>query len=126
MEAAVFTALAGRPVEPAPAQRFAAISFFDFGTGYVRAIQGADDIGRLPYVHALKLKVAPGDALAPVRSSSTRHGYAVVTAATQRQADERLADVRARLSVVTSPDGELPASAGRHHMHSPTTAKTKD
>lgn len=101
MEAAVFAALAGDPVEPAPATRFAAISFFDFGTGYVRSIDGEHEVDRQPHVHALKLKIAPGDALTPVTSSSTRHGYVVVTAATVRQADERLADVRARLNVVT-------------------------
>lgn len=109
MEAAIFTALAGGPVEPPPALRFAAISFFDFGVGYVRAIEGADDVYQQPYVHVLKLKVAPGDGLTPVTSSSTRHGYAVVAAATEQQADERLTDVRARLGVVTSPDGEPPA-----------------
>ena len=41
-----------------------------------------------------------------------RHGYVVVAGATQRQADERVADARARLSVITSSDGEPPA----HHM----------
>ena len=125
MEAAVFTALAGGPVEPAPATRSAAISFFDFGTGHVRSIEGAGDVDRLPFVHALKLKVAPGDALTPVRSSSTRHGYVVVAAATERQADEHLAEARARLSVVTSPDGEPLARAG-HRTHSQTNEKAKD
>jgi biotin carboxylase len=126
METAVFTALAGGPVEPAPAAtRFAAISFFDFGTGYVRAIEGADDVDRLPFVHALKLKVAPGDALTPVRSSSTRHGYVVVAAATERQTEERLAEARALLSVVTSPDGGPSAPVG-HRTHSQTSEKAKD
>jgi biotin carboxylase len=125
VEAAVFTALAGDPVEPPPAPRFGAISFFDFGTGYLRAIEGAHDIDRQPYVHALKLKVGPGDALTPVTSSSTRHGYVVVAAETAQQADERLADARARLNVLTSPGSEPSAPAGRHRTHSLTTAKTE-
>ena len=118
MEAAVFTALAGGPVEPLPAQRLGVISFFDFGTGDVQAIEGAEDVS--PAAHTStrsKLKVAPGDALTPVSSSSTRHGYVVVTAATQRQADERLADARARLSIVTSSDGEPPAHRRRTCIH---------
>ena len=118
MEAAIFSALAGGQVEPPPAARFGAISFFDFGAGYVRAIEGAHDVDRQPYVHALKLKVAPGDVLKPVTSSSTRHGYVVVAAETVQQADGRLADARARLNVVTGLDTEQPALAGRHCRHS--------
>jgi biotin carboxylase len=101
IEAAVFHALAGAAIEPPPARRFAAISFFDFGTGRVRAVDGVDDVLRLPYVHALKLKFRRGDALLPVVSSETRHGYVVVDAESEQQAAERLATVRAALRVLT-------------------------
>lgn len=104
MEAAVFAALAGRSIEAPQAMRYAAISFFDFGTGHVRAIDGAEEVGALPYVHALKLKTGPGTTLAPVTSSATRHGYVVVAGATEHEADERLADARARLRVHTRRD----------------------
>lgn len=101
VEAAVFTALAGRPVpRPAPV-RVGCISFFDFGTGRVRAIDGVDAVAALPFVHSLTLKVAPGDRLSEVRSSRTRHGYVVVDAASAPQAAQRVAAVRALLTVRT-------------------------
>lgn len=106
IEAALFRALAGGPVEPGPAQRLGCISFFDLGSGRVRSIGGAEAIRRLPFVHALKLKVGPGDVLRPVTDSQSRHGYVVIDAASEEQAQERFGAVRALLQVVTHPESE--------------------
>jgi biotin carboxylase len=117
MEAAVFAALAGRSIEPPPAVRYAAISFFDFGTGHVQAIDGVEEVSTLPYVHALKLKTRAGRTLPPVTSSATRHGYVVVAAATEQEADERLVDARARLRARTRRDSQAVATAPRAINH---------
>jgi len=117
MEAAVFAALAGGSIESPPALRYAAIAFFDFGTGHVRAIAGAEEVAALPYVHALKLKIHPDRTPAPVTSSATRHGYVVVAAATEQEADERLVDARARLKIRTQRDEQAVVTAPRALTH---------
>jgi biotin carboxylase len=115
IEAAIFHALAGRPIAPPPALRRAAIAYFDFGVGRVQSIEGARDLCAQTYVHALKVNARPGQALAPVTSSASRHGYVVVAATGERTADECLADARARLRVRTcSPAGAAPARARQH------------
>jgi biotin carboxylase len=106
IEAALFRALAGGPVDPGRAQRLGCISFFDLGTGRLRSVGGVDAIERLPFVHALKLKVRPGDVLRPVTDSQSRHGYVVIDAAAEEQAGERFGVVRALLQVVTHPEAE--------------------
>lgn len=105
IEAAIFRALAGAPVAPTRARRLGWISFLDFGTGRVEAITGADEVRRLPFVHALTLKIEPGDVLTPVASSQTRHGYVAGEAASEEQAAARMAAARALLRVVTSAGG---------------------
>ena len=106
IEAALFRALAGGPVDPGRAQRLGAVAFFDLGTGRLQSVGGVDAIARLPFVHALKLKVRPGDVLRPVTDSQSRHGYVVIDAASEEQAGERFGVVRALLQVVTHPDAE--------------------
>jgi biotin carboxylase len=103
IEAAVFRALAGGPVEPGPAHRLGCIAFFDFGTGLVRSVTGVEEVLRLPFVHDLKVKVKAGDRLSPVVSSQARHGYVVVDAGTEEQAALRVTAVRECLHVEVDP-----------------------
>ncbi len=102
IESAVFRALAGEPAKPRAAKRLGCVSFFDFGPGRVQALEGAEEVRRLPFVHALVLKFDRGDVLGPVSSSATRHGYVVIDAAHEREAAERLAAVQGLLRVVTT------------------------
>jgi biotin carboxylase len=99
IEAALFRALAGDPVEPATAERLGCIAFLHLGSGRLRSVRGLDEIRRLPFVHALKLKVAPGDVLRPVTDSASRHGWVVIDAASEAQAGERFAVVRSLLQI---------------------------
>lgn len=107
IEAAVFRALAGGAVAPGPPTRHGCISFLDLGSGRVRSVRGADEVRALPWVHELKVKVAPGDTLTPVVSSGSRHGYVVIDATSEQQAAERLTAVRSLLRIDTGA-GERP------------------
>ncbi|WP_433241345.1 ATP-grasp domain-containing protein [Streptosporangium sp. CA-135522] len=111
IEAAVFRALAGKPVRPGAATRTACVSFFDFGPGRVESVAGLEEAGRLAFVHELRLGFGPGDVLPPVVDSGSRHGHVVVEAASEKQANERTAVVRALLRVVVRPDDRPSSSA---------------
>jgi biotin carboxylase len=101
LEAAIFEALAGRPVTVPAAGRVASICFFQLPEGRVASVDGLAEITGLPYVHALKVKFQPGDEVPRIVDSSTRHGYVVVDAASAEEAADRLATVRDLLRVTT-------------------------
>ncbi|MFD7703700.1 ATP-grasp domain-containing protein [Streptomyces caelestis] len=114
VEAAVFHALAGVPVEPPTARHTASVGFFLLPAGRLRAVRGLDAIRALPYVQTLHFPFSPGDELPRVTHSSARHGYVVVDAESPAEADHRIARVRellrvdVRETVAAVPDGFQP------------------
>jgi biotin carboxylase len=115
IERAVFDTLAdGRPAEPPVPRRYAAIRFFRQPPGRLAGTGDTDAIRALPQVHALHFPYAPGDLLPPVTSSATRHGYAVVDAASPQEAERLLDQVESMLAVsVTETTGLRPEGATR-------------
>jgi biotin carboxylase len=105
IEAAVFRALAGKPVEPVIASRVGCITYFQLRPGRLEMVTGLADIGELPYVHELGFPFSTGDLVPETVSSATRHGYVVFAAASAYQARERANLLRGRLRAVTSPEG---------------------
>lgn len=97
IEAAVFAALAGRPVRPPAPHRSAAVDFFLLAAGRLETVHGLDEIRGLPYVRALHFPFGPGDELPRTVDSATRHGYAVVEADSPAEAARRVTHVRALL-----------------------------
>ncbi|MFD9129206.1 acetyl-CoA carboxylase biotin carboxylase subunit family protein [Kitasatospora sp. NPDC059571] len=95
-EAGLFEALAGRPVPPVRAQRYARVAFFRLPAG---APDPAADLARLravPHVHDLQAPPPPG------RPGDDR-GRVVVHAATPDEAAERVAAVLRELGAEPSP-----------------------
>jgi biotin carboxylase len=102
IEAAVFEALAGRPVETASAVRSAAISFFQLEPGRIERLEGLDAIPQLPYVHDLRFPYGPGDELPVTVHSGSRHGFVVVEGADGHEADQRARTAKELLKVTYS------------------------
>ncbi|HET9140733.1 ATP-grasp domain-containing protein [Actinophytocola sp.] len=105
IEAGVFQALAGKPVEPAIASRVGCVAFFQLQPGRLESVDGLDEIEALPYVRELKFPFRQGDLVPETVSSGTRHGHVVFAAATAAEAQLRADQLRGRLRAVTSPDG---------------------
>ncbi|MFF5307552.1 ATP-grasp domain-containing protein [Streptomyces sp. NPDC013161] len=99
IEAAIFEALAGRPVTPAPAARSAAISFFQLEPGRIEKVQGEDSIRELAYVHDVRFPYGPGDELPVTVHSGSRHGFVVVEGADARETEERARTAKELLGV---------------------------
>ncbi|MFJ3422114.1 ATP-grasp domain-containing protein [Streptomyces sp. NPDC086082] len=99
IEAAIFEALAGRPVTPGPVERSAAISFFQLEPGRIDHVQGQDAIGELAYVHDLRFPYGPGDELPVTVHSGSRHGFVVVEGADARETEQRARAAQELLTV---------------------------
>ncbi|WP_198035149.1 ATP-grasp domain-containing protein [Streptacidiphilus rugosus] len=120
IEAAIFEALAGRDVVPAPAVRSAAISFFQLEPGPITAVGGLDAIGRLGHVHDLNFPYGPGDRLPVTVHSGSRHGFVIVDGSDAEQTEQRAAAAKALLRL-TRPDAP---AVGRGSAAAMDPAKT--
>lgn len=106
VERAVFDTLAEeRPAEPPVPHRYAAVRFFRLPPGRLAGTGDLDAVRDRPEVHALHFPYAPGDVLPPVTSSATRHGYAVVDAASPQEAERRLDHVESLLAASVTETG---------------------
>lgn len=101
IEAAMFRALAGKPVRVEPAHRVGCVSFFQLPPGRLVSVEGLDEIRALPFVHELRFPFAPGDTVPEIRNSGSRHGHVVIDAASEAEVDRRIAQVRALLRATT-------------------------
>jgi biotin carboxylase len=70
--------------------------------GVVSAIDGLDEVRALPGFVELRIDVACGDEVGPVRCSSDRAGHVIATGATQAEAIARCEDMIARIRIGTS------------------------
>ncbi|WP_405644310.1 ATP-grasp domain-containing protein [Streptomyces sp. NBC_00019] len=111
IEQAIFAGLAGTPAGPAEATATAVVRFFAFPPGHVDEIRGLDTVAGLGYVDELNLRPSPGDTLAEVRDSKSRHGHVIVSGATAEQARDRVAEVLAAIELVI--DGTPVRADGR-------------
>ncbi|MGW2955869.1 ATP-grasp domain-containing protein [Streptomyces eurythermus] len=100
IEQAIFASLAGRPAPIPQATATAIVRFFTFPPGRVGEIRGLETVAGLAYVDELSLRLNPGDTVAQVRDSKSRHGHVIVHGATAEQARARAARVLAALEVV--------------------------
>ncbi|MFI8101504.1 ATP-grasp domain-containing protein [Streptomyces sp. NPDC086023] len=109
LEAGIFRALAGEPVTTPAPERYAAIGFFRLPAGRLESVDGLAELAELPYVHAVVFPFAPGDVLPHTTDSGSRHGYAVVDAASPAGAAERIASVQAglRATITATPKDTL-------------------
>ncbi|MCB5165693.1 ATP-grasp domain-containing protein [Streptomyces bambusae] len=107
IEAWIFRALAGEPVAPPAAERYAAIEFFRLPPGVLASVTPAEQVLAAPDVHALHFPLRTGDRVKPVTDSATRHGYAVVDAATPAAAAARLAELYRTLAPVVAEPAPL-------------------
>ncbi|WP_328973781.1 ATP-grasp domain-containing protein [Streptomyces sp. NBC_00239] len=112
IESWIFRALAGEPVVPPSAHRYAAIEFFRLPPGRLESAAPAAEVTAAPHVHALHFPFAPGAEIKPITDSSTRHGYAVVDAPTPAEAAVRLSAVLDTLRPVVSTPTHLMEGAG--------------
>lgn len=103
-EAAVRMALgeAVPPPPPGPA-RHTAVHLLAASPGTVTAVHGLADVLAHPCVVEAEVSVAPGDVVAPVRSSAERVGQVLLAADDPDLLTAALADVRAALRVETRP-----------------------
>ncbi|GAB3513070.1 ATP-grasp domain-containing protein [Phytohabitans suffuscus] len=100
LERAIFAALAGRPTSPTPHTGTALVRFFTLPSGRIDSVHNVESVRLLPYVDELELRVRPGDTVAAVRDSKSRHGHVIVTAQTPPQAVERCTEVLSLVEVV--------------------------
>ncbi|WP_116210644.1 ATP-grasp domain-containing protein [Streptomyces olivoreticuli] len=105
-EAAVRMAL-GRdlPAPPPGPARHTAVYLPSASPGTVTAVHGLADVLAHPCVVEAEVSVAPGGAVAPVRSSAERVGQVLLAADDPAVLSAALADVRAALRVETRPEG---------------------
>jgi biotin carboxylase len=103
IEAAIFRALIGKPIQVAAAHRVGCVSFFQLRPGRLESVAGLDEIRALPFVHELKFPFTPGDTVPEIRDSRSRHGHVVIDAASERDADRRIAVVHGLLRATTDP-----------------------
>ncbi|WP_051813195.1 ATP-grasp domain-containing protein [Streptomyces sp. NRRL S-340] len=103
IETAIFRALLGKPVQVDAAHRVGCVSFFQLRPGRLVSVEGLDAIRALPFVHELKFPFTPGDTVPEIRNSGSRHGHVVIDAASEREADHRIALVRGLLRATTAP-----------------------
>jgi biotin carboxylase len=81
MYRAVVDVLSNRAVDQArPAREAAAVRFLVAAPGRVRAVRGVEDARRLAGVRQVRVGVATGDRVPPIRSSWDRCGWVMVTA----------------------------------------------
>jgi len=86
---------------PPPQLCSAAIRYLVAAPGVVQAIDGLDEVRALPGFVELRIDVACGDSIGPVRCSSDRAGHVIATGATQAQAIARCEDMIARIRIAT-------------------------
>jgi biotin carboxylase len=99
LERGVFQALAGKPLGPNGRHDIARIGYFEFAHGRLRSVTGLAEASAPDHVVALSFPFEVGDELPAPKDSQTRHGYVIVTGATEAETEARLAQVRARISV---------------------------
>jgi biotin carboxylase len=108
MDAVVYQALTGKPIEPPMADRFGCVSFFRLAPGVLRSVSGLAEIARLPFVGEFEFPFAPGDVLPDVVDTFTRHGHVVVDADSPAEAEARVALVDELLAADIEPVGGTP------------------
>ncbi|WP_199536827.1 ATP-grasp domain-containing protein [Spongiactinospora gelatinilytica] len=122
IEAAIFEALAGRPVLPGPARATGCVSFFQLPPGPIAAAGGVEQIAALPFVREVKFRFGPGDVLPVTRHSRSRHGYVVTEGPTPEAARDRAAEAKALLWV--EPEGTPVNAVRRIAAATPDPART--
>lgn len=105
IDAAIFRALAGKPIEPVIASKVGAITYFQLRPGRLEELSGLAEIEALSEVHELRFPFSVGDPVPETLSSGTRHGHVVFEAPSPAEALERADQLRARLRAVTSQEG---------------------
>lgn len=108
IDAVVYQALTGKPVEEPIADRLGCVSFFQLSPGRLRSTAPLADIARLPFVHEIDFPFAPGDVVPAFADSFTRHGHVVIHADTPAQAHQRTAQVQRLLAADIEPFGGTP------------------
>jgi biotin carboxylase len=108
MDAVVYQALTGKPVEQPVAGRFGCVSYFRLAPGVLRWVSGLAEIARLPFVRELDFPFAPGDVLPDFVDTFTRHGHVVVDAGSPAEAESRIALVDELLTADIEPVGGTP------------------
>lgn len=108
IDAVVYQALTGKPVEEPIADRLGCVSYFQLSPGRLRSTAPLADIARLPFVHEIDFPFAPGDVVPPFADSFTRHGHVVIHADTPAQAQQRTAHVQRLLAADIEPFGGTP------------------
>lgn len=108
IDAVVYQALTGKPVEEPIADRLGCVSFFELSPGTLRSAPPLAEIARLPFVHEVDFPFAPGDVVPAFVDSFTRHGHVVVHADSPAQAQERTAQVQRLLAADIEPFGGNP------------------
>lgn len=103
VEAAIFRALNGGPVEIPEPDGFGCVSFFRLRPGRLESVGGLEEIRALPFVHELKFPFLPGATVPPTVDSRSRHGYVVVDAGSEEEAEARVATVGGLLHAVVAP-----------------------
>lgn len=89
---------------PVALQRFAALDFWDFAPGRVRAIVGLEAVCAMPDVLAAGLKIAPGDTIASVKDDAARHGYVIAWSDDHTRLEHRLAEIRQSIQILYDRD----------------------
>jgi len=108
-ELVVRAALALPLPDPPPAPARYAASYLPIAPpGVVTEIRGLAEVTAHPCVVRTALKVAEGQAVAPLRSSSQRVGHVLLAADSQEELDSALGYVRETLVVCTSPEAVAP------------------
>jgi biotin carboxylase len=102
VEAAIFRALSGKPVEIPEAHGYGCVSFFRLRPGRLESVGGLEEIRALPYVHELKFPFVPGATVPATVDSRSRHGYVVVDAGSEEEAEARVATVNGLLHTVVA------------------------
>lgn len=72
-------------VNPQFNKQAAMLTFFVFGKGVVKDIQGVEEAVKIPGVLHLQLLIKSGDVLVPPQSGAGRHGFAILTGKNQSE-----------------------------------------
>ncbi len=80
--------------EPKRVERCAMLTFFQFPSGVLRAVEGLATARALPGVVDLGLTVSPGQTVAPPQDDRARHGHLIVERATVAEVDRLVETVK--------------------------------
>ncbi|MEU6892421.1 ATP-grasp domain-containing protein [Streptomyces sp. NPDC046557] len=111
LEAAIFRALAGKDVRTPTPRRYASVGFFRLPPGRLESVEGLAELCAEEHVHGVHFPYRPGDVLPRTTDSGTRHGFAVVDAASPAEAAERIGAAFATLrTTITRSTASTPST----------------